>query len=66
MTHKSDPAGKPKHHEKEDYGATGQTKVTPAVEPGTPMPDGRQKAVIHDVGGDPDNRKTRTDTERGA
>jgi hypothetical protein len=57
---------RPKTHDKEDYGATGQTKDKPAVEQGTPMPDGRQKPALHDVEGDPDTAKTRRDIEKGA
>ncbi len=55
-----------KKHEKEDYGATGQTKEKPSVDTGTPMPDGRQNPALHDVEGDPDRRKNRTDIEKGA
>jgi len=56
-------AEKPKTHEKEDYGATGQTKEKPAVERGTPMPSGKQNPALHDVEGDPATRKR---TEQGA
>ena len=54
-----------KTHEKEDYGATGQTREKPEVTPGTPMPDGKQKSAHHDVEGDPDTRKRRGSVEQG-
>ncbi len=59
------PEHKKKTHEKEDYGATGQTKEKPEVQPGTPMPDGKQNPALHDVEGDPDNRKRRESVEHG-
>lgn len=57
----ADPKTQPK---KEDYGGTGKTKDKPDVEKGTPMPDGDNKAALHDV--DADKPRDRGDVERGA
>lgn len=60
------PEHKKKTSEKEDYGATGQTREKPDVGQGTPMPDGRRHPAEHDGGPAPIRRRQPQHAEQGA